>query len=240
MLSPTPTQKGLLLSFDGTDSSGKETQAKMLEQKIVDLGHTCGRFATPDYTTESGKKLKALFQGVDESWDDLSWQEKMELLAANRTEHRPEVMEILSNGGVVIYDRYIPSSMAHMTVDALSEQEINSRRSEIMDFVQHHEYQENSMPKEDLSLFLDVPPQIAYQLLTSRKEKLGERDEATDAIELQTRIYQEYKWLTANNPDHFVRINCMVGQHLRSPDVIAKVVWYKIIAKFPGLDNNNI
>jgi len=226
---------GLLISFDGIDSSGKETQAKTLAQKLSSLGHQVGCFATPDYTTPTGQKLKTLFQGINGSWDDLSWQEQMELIATNRAEHKKEVIDILTNKGIVIYDRYVPSSMAHITVDALKDNEMESKREEIMLQVQQHEYEHNQMPKEGLSLFLDMPPQVASNLLNSRKEELAEEDETTDEVVLQKRIYQQYQWLTTTYPDHYQTIPCLHQNQLKKPDEIAEQIWQTVTAKFPQL-----
>lgn len=224
--------KGLLISFDGTDSSGKETQAKNLEQKLISLGYKVGRFQTPDYTIPSGKKLKALFQGVDGSWDDLKWQEKMELLATNRMTHKEEVLDILGQGGVVIYDRYVPSSIAHMTVDALKEGE---KPEQVTKITSNHEYATNGMPKENLSIFLNVPPKIAKRLLEDRKAKLDAPDETTDQLELQEQIYKEYQRMTSSDPEHFIKIDCCAASTLLGPETIADKVWQAVLGKFPQL-----
>ena len=231
--------KGLLISFDGTDSSGKETQAKRITQKLQSLGYNTGRFATPDYTTPSGRKLKALFQGVNGSWDDLIWQEKMKLLASNRMEHKEEVLDILKHGGIVIYDRYVPSSIAHMTADALEENNQSNMRDKVNQITYQHEYQTNGMPKENLSIFLDVPPNIACRLLEDRKAKQDEPDEATDKLELQERIYNEYQTLTASNSKHFIKIDCCVDGKLLPIETIALAVWDSVITKLPKLQQNN-
>jgi dTMP kinase len=232
MLLGSNKNEGLLISLDGTDSSGKETQAKNLEQKLLSFSKTVGRFETPDYSIPSGKKLKALFQGVGGSWDDLSWQEKMKLLALNRMAHKDEVLDILKQGGVVIYDRYVPSSIAHMTVDA-------DDREQALKVTSEHEYEDNGMPRENLSIFLDVPPSIAKRLLEDRKSELEDPDEATDGLELQERIYAEYKRMAASDPEHFIRIDCCDEGELLSAEEIAQLVWTAVVAKFPELEKRS-
>ncbi len=227
--------KGLLISFDGIDSSGKETQANLLVNKLRRTGREVGFFQTPDYTTVSGKKLKALFQGRNGSWDDLAWQEKMKLLAANRAEHKEEVINLLQRGAVVIYDRYVPSSVAHVAVDAFDPNEIAAKREKIRIEVENHEYGENGMPHENLSVFLDISPQEAAELLRDRKTRLSEANEATDKIDLQSRIYQEYLWLVANFPSRFVKVDCIVDSKLLSIHTIAGKVWQLVSTRFPDL-----
>lgn len=229
--------KGLLISFDGIDSSGKATQAKDLSSRLASRGFTVKQLATPDYTTATGKKLKAYFQGTAGAWDDLSWQEQMTLLAANRAEHRQEVVDSLSHGGIVIYDRYVPSSLAHMTVDALSVDETASQREKIMQAVRRHEYDTNRMPKEDASIFLDVPPAVAARLLTSRQATLEEKAEATDSLALQARIYQEYQYLISTDPDHYIKIDCAHKDQLLPIHTISDKVWHEVTSRFPQFND---
>ena len=226
---------GTLISFDGIDSSGKETQAKLLLNKIKAAGHLVGFFQTPDYQTASGMKLKRLFQGVDGSWDNLAWPKKMRLIAANRAEHKNEVVQLLQQNGVVIYDRYVPSSITHMTADALPNEATHSDRQTIRTLVEEHEYKEQQMPREDLSIFLDLSPAQAAALLHVRKQQLGEPDEATDQIELQSRIYQEYQIFVKENPDRCIKINCVSRGQLLAISTIADRVWQTVSQRFPHL-----
>lgn len=228
---------GLLISFDGIDSSGKATQAKDLSSRLASRGFTVKQLATPDYTTATGKKLKAYFQGTAGTWDDLSWQEQMTLLAANRAEHRQEVIETLSKGGIIVYDRYVPSSLAHMAVDALSADDIASQREVIMEKVKQHEYKTNRMPKEDASIFLDVPPAVAARLLTSRQSTLEEKAEATDCLDLQQRIYQEYQYLISTDPNHYIKIDCVHKDQLLPIQTISDKVWQEVTSRFPQLND---
>lgn len=232
-MSEKDTSKGTLISFDGIDSSGKETQAKKLENRFLSLGYRVGRFETPDYTTDSGRRLKELFQGVRGSWDDLSWHDKMKLIASNRMEHREEAIDILKNEGVVIYDRYVPSSIAHMVVDARVERGGEVSRETAAEEVRRLEYVYNGMPREDLSIFLDVPPVDACQLLEVRKKQYQDPDEATDELDLQEQIYKEYKLMTQEEPAHFARVGCCEEGSLSGPDEIGEKVWKAVADRFP-------
>ena len=47
--------KGKYIVIEGTDSSGKETQSKLLEKRLKDKGIKCIRFSFPMYDTPTGK-----------------------------------------------------------------------------------------------------------------------------------------------------------------------------------------
>jgi dTMP kinase len=228
---------GILISFDGIDSSGKETQAKILLKRVEATGRPVGFFQTPDYTTNSGIKLKRLFQGQDGSWDNLAWPEKMRLIAANRSEHKNEVLSLLQQDGIVIYDRYVPSSIAHMMADALDAKPAEIDRHTIKTQVEDHEYGHHQMPHENLSIFLDLSPVQAASLLHIRKQRLGEADETTDRIDLQERIYQSYHWLVNTFPDRCTKIACVENNQLLTIDAIANKVWQSVTLRFSVLNN---
>lgn len=196
----TTNTRGLIISFDGIDSSGKETQTRLLVERLRYQRKVVRKLSTPDYETPSGQEIKLRLQNKIGNWSDLSWEEKMKLFATNRTEHKQEVIDAVQRGEIVIYDRYVPSSLAFIAVEALAPQNIESRREEIHRAVARQEYEINEMPFEDVSIFLDVPPAVSALLLHGRKSKRGEDDEYTDHAEVQQRLYNEYDWLCTNNP----------------------------------------
>lgn len=225
---------GLLISFDGIDSSGKATQVKELARRLRFQGHIVQLFQTPDYTTKTGQQLKTLLQQPDE-WQKVSWLEKMTLFATNRREHRTEVVSALQRQEIVIYDRYIPSSLAFFAVEAMAEKPSEESRTKAHAAVSDLEYKQHEMPAEDVSVFLDIEPQVASRLLEKRKEQLQEKDEYTDHLAVQQHLYNEYDLLIGRNPEQFLRIHCLVGDQLLSIPDVAELVWSGLLKRFPQL-----
>lgn len=225
---------GLLISFDGTDSSGKATQARLLAGRLRTQGRRARQFATPDYQTKSGQELKKRLQDEAGNWGQTPWPEKLRLFSDNRAEHRAEVIAALTRGDLVIYDRYIPSSLCFITIEALPENS-SLKRVDIHDAIRKVEYEENNMPPEDVSIFLDVPPQISTTLLERRKKKLSDAGEYTDHIQVQERLYNEYDLLCRDNPTHYLRVKCVIGNRLLDVNDIAELVWTGLLEKFPQL-----
>jgi len=228
---------GLLISFDGTDSSGKATQARLLAGRLQARSHRVHQFATPDYQTKSGQVLAERLQNKAGNWSQTPWPEKLKLFSTNRAEHKTEVISALARGDLIVYDRYVPSSLGFITIEALHENSL-LKRADIHDAIRKVEYEENDMPPEDVSIFLDVPPQISATLLERRKEKLSDTDEYTDHIQVQERLYNEYNLLCHDNPTHYLRIKCVVGDRLLDAADIAELVWTGLLAKFPQLAKN--
>lgn len=227
--------RGLLISFDGLDSSGKATQVARFIQRLEEQGVTVSQFETPDYTTPSGQELRARLQNKLGVWAETPWQDKMSYFAANRAEHKTEVLKALERGEVVVYDRYVPSSLTFITIEALSPHDIGRRRDDIYKVVREEEYTKHGMPPEDISIFLDVPPNVALDLLESRRWQLPEDDEYTDHLQVQERLYAEYVYLTQRDPKRYVRIECVRDGRLLSIDEVANLVWQAILQRFPTL-----
>ncbi len=229
------TPPGLLIAFDGIDSSGKATQTKLLADRLRFIGHTVVELATPDYTTTTGQRLKKLLQNKDGSWHRTPWEVRMRLFADNRTEHKAEMLATLKTGGVVVYDRYVPSSLAFFTVEATTPQTVNADRPKIHRAIEHLEYLQNKMPRASVSIFLDVPPLISANLLAHRKKNAGDDAEYTDHLHVQERLYNEYDLLCTEKPEHFIRIKCVEGDELLDTASTSEVIWEALLLKLPQL-----
>lgn len=230
--------QGLLISFDGLDSTGKATQTKRLVERLRFQGHIVTQFQTPDYTTPSGQELKLRLQNKIGNWHKTPWQEKLRYFANNRAEHRDEVLSSLAAGEIVIYDRYVPSSLAFITVEAMLPQEAGLFREDVYKAVEKEEYQIHKMPKENVSIFLDVPPDVADNLLGLRKAASGHEDEYTDHLHIQQRLYNEYDYMCANDRQRFVRIKCTEDGHLLGVNDVAELIWEDLLVRFPELEKN--
>lgn len=233
------SSSGLLISFDGLDSSGKATQTKLLHDRLHAAGHIVPVFATPDYTMPSGQELRARLQDKLGTWANISWQDKMRLFAANRAEHKDKVITSLASGAVVVYDRYVPSSLAFITVEAQAQQP-QLTREEIHTAVRRLEHEVNGMPVEDCSFFLDLSPLAAASLLLGRKIKHQDDDEYTDQLAIQEKLYREYERLVADDPRHYLRITCSEAGSLLKPEIIADRVWQQFTRRFPQLSSPHL
>lgn len=234
----TKKQTGLLISFDGLDSTGKATQTKKTVERLRYYGLTVTEFTTPDYTTPLGQELKLRLQNKVGNWQATPWQEKLRYFAHNRAEHKAEVISALNHGDVVIYDRYIPSSLAFITVEALPPQETEMFRTDVYRAIEREEYEIHKMPHEDVSIFLDVPPDLALGLLSRRKTANQEEDEYTDYLHIQERLYNEYDYMCTNNPERFARIKCTQDGHLLGVEDVTELIWTDLITRFPQLEKN--
>lgn len=175
------TPKGLLLVFEGLDQSGKQTQAERLKAYVESRGRTSALLDFPSYETHIGKEIeRGLHGGRDYG------PEVMQLLyVANRYEKKPQIETRLAQGGVVICDRYLASSIAYGEAQGLD----GAWLREIQKY----------LPAPDLTILLDIAPAIAAGRKTSNRDRY-ERD-----LELLSRVRESYRrqaqsgrWLVLN------------------------------------------
>jgi dTMP kinase len=165
----TVTPKGLLIAFEGLDQSGKQTQAERLKERLEQRGRRCLLLDFPSYETRIGKEIEAGLHGGREYGADV-----MQLLyVANRYEKKPQIQAELSQGTVVICDRYLASSIAYGEAFGLDGAWLRD--------VQKY------LPPPDLTILLDIAPETAAGRKTTNRDKY-ERD-----LALLSRVRESYR-----------------------------------------------
>lgn len=103
--------KGLFISFEGIDGSGKTTQVKRLGQSLRDKGYELVTVREPGGTPVA-EKIRELL--LDARNDGICPRTEAFLYAAARAQLVTEVINpALTEGRVVIADRYLDSTLAY-------------------------------------------------------------------------------------------------------------------------------
>ncbi|MBR6401261.1 MAG: dTMP kinase [Firmicutes bacterium] len=102
---------GLFISIEGTDGSGKTTQIRLLEQYFKDRGFyvVCTREPGGNMISE---KIRELI--IDKENTEMTPVTEALLYAAARAQHVAcDIMPVLNDGGIVISDRFLDSSLVY-------------------------------------------------------------------------------------------------------------------------------
>ena len=159
---------GSLIAFEGLDQSGKQTQAERLAARLRGSGRTVHFLSFPDYDTAIGAEIDRALHGERDYAGDV-----MQLLyVANRYEHRRAIEGWMREGGVVICDRYLASSVAYGEAQGLD--------SDWLLRIQEH------LPQPSLTLLLDIPPEASL----ARKQLARDRYERD--LALLARVRESY------------------------------------------------
>ena len=103
--------KGLFISLEGPDGSGKSTQVEYLKEFFVSKRIPCV-FTREPGGTEIGEKLRRII--LDKENNEMCDMTEALLYAASRAQHVQELIRpALKRGNVVVCDRFLDSSIAY-------------------------------------------------------------------------------------------------------------------------------
>lgn len=222
--------KGKLIVIEGTDCSGKETQTKLLMEKLNKVGIRCERFSFPCYDTPTGKIIGGPYLGksyICESWfkeGAINVDPKVISLyyAADRKYNIKPIIELLENGVNVILDRYVYSNMAHQASKIKDKEE----RFEMYKWLEKLEFEFLELPKLDIGIFLHMPLEVSKILKEGREEKLDEHEKQSDYLKDSENAYIEISDLYG-----FKTIECNDGKNPRTIEKINEELYNYVISK---------
>jgi len=103
--------KGVFISFEGIEGTGKSTQAKMLAEHLKDMGHQVIQTMEPGGTRISLKIRELLLSLDSREMDHIT---ELLLYNAARVQHIKQVIgPALERGDIVITDRFSDSTVAY-------------------------------------------------------------------------------------------------------------------------------
>jgi dTMP kinase len=177
--------RGLFVTFEGIDRSGKTTQAGLL---VDALGDEALGVREPG-GTPAGEKVRELLKDPSVS---LSPEAEALLFAAARSELVAEViLPALNEGKVVVSDRFLDSSLAYQG---------GARGLGIEDVERVNHFATRGL-KPDLTFLLELPPADAAA-------RAGETDRfEEEGTKLQEAVGLAYERLVRADPERWRRID---------------------------------
>jgi dTMP kinase len=198
---------GLLVSFEGIDASGKNTQSRMLFDYLKNKHVPCERLSFPDYSTSIGQEIKNYLLARRE----YSAEVRHILYAANRYELRDAIQRWKGEVKMVIINRYSESNFAYGVANGLP--------------LSWLEQIESRMPKVDYVFYLRMPPEIS----NVRKAK---RDRFEANLDFLKKVSEVYDALAESDPGRWFSIPAD-----RAKDLIHYEVVRRLSALVPEIDN---
>lgn len=194
----------MLIAFEGLDQSGKQTQTRLLRDRIRAAGYKARVVSFPDYGTAIGEEIARALQGERDYGPEV-----MQLLyIANRYERRPDLDRWREAGIALLCDRYVASSIAYGEAQGLDPVWL----AELQRF----------LPQPDLTILLDVAPETAVTRKAAGRDRY-EQDRALQARvrDSYLRQAQQPAWLRVDGerpvPDVAAAIGAEVEPRLARP-----------------------
>lgn len=184
--------KGIFITVEGTDGSGKSTQIELLMRYLEKKGADIV-FTREPGGTEIGEKIRGIILDIDNK--KMTGTTEALLYAAARSQHVEEkIIPALEDGKIVICDRFVDSSIAYQgaarNLGADSIMQMNS-------FALH-----GLMP--DMTLFFDLDPEKG--ILRKKNERALDRLES-EKMDFHKRVYEGYRMLCKLYSGRIVSIN---------------------------------
>lgn len=194
--------RGVWITLEGGDGSGKTTQSNLLAEWLEGAGRTVVRTREPG-GSEVGQLIRDI---VLHHRGDIAPRAEALLYAADRAHHVATVVRpAIERGDIVLQDRYLDSSVAYQgagrVLDATEVRDLSLWAAE------------GALP--DLTLLLDLDPAAARTRLDA-DDKPFDRLEA-EREEFHGRVRDAYLTLAEAEPERFLVLDAE-----ESPEAIAE------------------
>ncbi len=222
-MKPLTKDKGVFISFEGIDGAGKSTHIEALvaafqaQQGASSVVHTREPGGTP-----LAEKLRLLI--LNDPMDALT--ESLLVFAARR-DHLNQVIEpALARGDVVLCDRFTDATFAYqgggrgfdLKLLSILERWTQSIHRLDANFMDENEFSNIRQP--DLTIWFDLPPDIAAQRLTG--VRVPDKFEA-QPVAFFRQVAAGYQQRMDAQPVRFARINANQSREAVWQDVLAAV-----------------
>lgn len=182
----------MFITFEGVEGSGKSTQAKLLAELLIKMGHKATLTREPGW----GKLGELIRRAIlDERDLDLDPFSELCLFCADRAQHvRDFIKPKLQEGEIVICDRYFDSTVVYQGYGRKLEKRLVNRiaRASTLDLI------------PDVTFLLNLPVRAGLSRLRTRGE-ITKMDE--EPLEFHEMIRQGYMLIAKREPGRIRKIN---------------------------------
>jgi thymidylate kinase len=206
--------KGIFITIEGTDGSGKTTQIKKIEEYFREKGYEVVLTRDPGGTLISESIRKIV---LDPGNSEMSKTTELLLYYAARAQLADQLIKpALNEGRIVICDRYIDSTYVYQGYGRGFSRETIDQLNEIS----------LSGVIPDQTFFLDLSPEVALKrrLNASALDRIEK-----ERIDFHMRVYNGYKKLCDIFPERIARIDASNSKNKVFEDI--KEILNQIVKK---------
>src|SRR5680860_16606 len=214
---------GKFIVIDGTDGSGKTTQLNLLKEKLESEGFDVEVADFPQYNTKSAGLVEEYLSGKYGGANDVAPYKASIFYAVDRFDASKQIYDWLASGKIVLANRYTSASLGHQGGKIANPLE----RKIFFNWLYDLEYKIFEIPKPDLTIILQVEPEISYKLAKARKREdwVGKtKDIHEDDLDHLKKAEQTYIEISSSLPG-FRLVKCTHNGEILSPEAIHFLVW---------------
>lgn len=224
-----------IIVIDGTDGSGKQTQAAELKKRLEQEGYKIYSRSFPNYESNSSALVKMYLCGeITKTPNEVPAEAASIFYAADRyITYKKEIEEVYNRKDeVILFDRYVSSNIIHQgakklqEVDGSSEEIKEKSLSSFIEWLDDFEHEKLKIPRPDLVIFLNVPTEFTIKMREQRANKItgGEKQDIHESDTNHLKMANKSGLMAAKLLNWKV-IECVNGDTLRSIDDIADEIF---------------
>ncbi len=169
----------MLICIDGPDKVGKETQSKILAERLQAI-----RFEYPNYDTPIGQQIERILRG-EESFDSLKMQT---LQYHNKRADLSKIQAAIVTGSHVVFDRWTPSSFVYGVVEGF----------DLLTLIKMN----SDLPAPDVTIILGGTP------FNLDRHDINENVEKQKRVrEMYKLLSKPFKWYLVNSKQPAVKVS---------------------------------
>ena len=204
--------KGLFISFEGNDGSGKSSVIKAVHQKLNELGYNVILSREPGGSKIAEKIREIILDKDNLGMDD--WTEAL-LYAASRREHiNKTIKPALDRGDIILCDRYLDSSLAYQG---------KARNLGIDNVYNMNQYATNGL-LPDLTLLVCVRPEVGLDRIAKNRSDKDRLE--LETIEFHHNVYDGYQEVAKTYPNRIKIVDGEKSMEEVASDAIEKDVTF--------------
>ena len=217
---------GILITLDGLDGSGKQTQSEKLYERLIQKGYKVKLVSFPDYDSPSSALVK-MYLGGEFSCDPdfVNAYAASSFFAVDRyASFAKDWKKEYESGYIIIANRYTTANAIHQLTKLPDD-----KREEFLEWLWDFEFSKLAIPKPDIAIFLEVPVETTLSLIEKRHETTGREIDIHENKEHLTRAHgaavfsaEKLGWKT---------VHCAPDFKMRSREDICEEV-YSIVENF--------
>ncbi len=211
---------GTLIVLEGTDGSGKATQAGLLLRGLEARGIFCREIDFPRYGNPFAEPANLYLHGaLGGAPGDVNACAASAMFAIDRfASYKEDWGGFYESGGVVVANRYTTSNAVHQA-SKLPEGE----RWAFLNWLFDLEYRRFGLPEPDIVLYLDMPTEAASRLMRRRE---AETHTAADIHEQDGDYLRRCRECAGEiaQAQGWAVVNCAKGGTTRTPEDIHQEV----------------
>lgn len=211
---------GKLIVLEGTDGSGKTTQAHLLCRWLRERGTPYQEIDFPRYGNPFAEPAKLYLDGaLGKNPGDVNAYAASTLYAVDRfASYRQDWGVFYEGGGLIVANRYTTSNAVHQASKLPA-----GEREAYLAWLFDLEYGRLGLPKPDLVVYLDLPTELSRGMMRRRESETGVQADIHEQDDAYLRRCRESAREIAARCGWRV-VNCAKGGAPRPPEDIHKEI----------------